>query len=165
MLAGDVFIFHEGAVSFSDERSARANAAEQALLDVHPDYLRLVREFALRDPASALREAVDRARAALGAAEADCVVAERGGHRAQLAARLAEVEALVDERAAAIAKLESALAHAESLVAERDTAIRERNEEIAKLRAGLATPKRSRSSATRSSSASADHGCGGMSSC
>ncbi len=138
VLAGDVFIFHEGAVSFSDERSARANAAEQALLDVHPDYLRLVREFALRDPSSELREAVDAARAALGRNEADGVLAERRAHRAQLAARLAEVEALVDERAAAIAKLESALAHAEAVVAERDAAIRERNEEIAKLRAGLA---------------------------
>ncbi len=138
VLAGDVFIFHEGAVSFSDERFARARAAEQALLDVHPDYLRLVREFTLRDPASALREAVDGARAASGPDEAGCVLAERRAHRAQLAARLAEVEALADQRAAAIAKLRSGLACAEALVTERDAAIQERNEEIAKLRAGLA---------------------------
>ncbi len=138
VLAGDVFIFHEGAVSFSDERSARARAAEQALLEVHPDYLRLVREFTLRDPASALREVVDAARAASGPDEASCVLAERRAHRAQLAARLAEVEALADERAASIAKLDVALAHAEAVMAERDAAIRERNEEITRLRAGLA---------------------------
>ena len=138
VLAGDVFIFPEGAVSFSDERSARANAAEQALLDVHPDYLRLVREFVLRDPASALRDAVDLARAALGVEEAHDVLAERAAHRAQLARRLAEVEALADERAVLIAKLESALAHAEAVVAERNAAIREWNEEIARLRGGLA---------------------------
>lgn len=138
VLAADVFIFHEGAVSFSDERSTRAQGAEEALLDVHPDYLRRVREFLLRDPASGPREAVDLARAALGADEARGVLAERAAHRAQLAARLAEVEALADERAVAIAKLDAGLAHAEAVVAERDTAIRERNEEIAKLRAGLA---------------------------
>jgi GT2 family glycosyltransferase len=138
VLAGDVFIFHEGAVSFSDERSTRANAAEEALLEVHPDYLRRVRDFLLRDPASALRQAVDIARAALGAHEATSVLTEQAAHRAQVSARLAEVEALADERSASIAKLDAALAHAEAVVAERDTAIRERNEEIAKLRGGLA---------------------------
>ncbi len=138
VLAGDVFIFHEGAVSFSGERRELAAAAEQALLEAHPDYLRLVREFMLRDPAGALRDAVDVARIALGADEATEVLVERTAERGQLVARLAEVEALADERAAAIAKLGGGLARAEALVAERTAAVRERNDEIAKLRTGLA---------------------------
>src|SRR4029453_11180496 len=105
VLAGDVFIFHEGAVSFSDERSTRANAAEEALLEVHPDYLRRVREFLLRDPASTLREGVDLARAALGADEATSVLTEQAAHRTQVSARLAEVEALPGERIASNARL------------------------------------------------------------
>jgi GT2 family glycosyltransferase len=138
VLAGDVFVFHEGGVSFSDERSARAKAAEKALLAVHPDYLRLVREFTLRDPASALRESVDVARAGLGADEARRVSAERAAYRAQLGARRAELEALADERADSIEKLAGGLARAEALVTERDAAIHALNEEIAKLRGGLA---------------------------
>ena len=138
VLAADVFIFHEGAVSFSDERSARAQAVLEAVLAVHPDYVRLVREFTLRDPASALREAVDAARVALSADEADRVLVERAAHRAQLAARLAEVEALADERAALIATIRDGLTRAEALVAERNATLGEWTEEIARLRAGLA---------------------------
>ena len=69
VLAGDVFVFHEGSVSFSAERSALTENAGKALADLHPDYVRKVREFVTRDPASALRAAVDSARIALGADE------------------------------------------------------------------------------------------------
>jgi hypothetical protein len=130
VLAGDVFVYHEGAVSFSDERIQRSKAAEGALLGVHPDYLRKVHEFVLHDPASALRESVDEARVGFGADEARHVAAEGAAHRARLTARLAEVAPLADDRAPVIAKLREGLARAEALVAERD-------EEIAELRAGL----------------------------
>ena len=59
MLAGDVFVYHEGAVSFSEDRSALTESAGKTLADLHPDYVRKVREFAARDEASALRAAVD----------------------------------------------------------------------------------------------------------
>lgn len=128
VLAGDVFVFHEGAVSFSGERSERATAALQALLDVHPDYLRLVRDFSLRDPPNTLREAVDAARISARVEEAGRVLAEQAAHRAQLAARLAEVERFSDEL---IGELRRGLSHAEGIIAER-------NEEISKLSSGLA---------------------------
>jgi GT2 family glycosyltransferase len=131
VLAADIFVFHEGAVSFSAERSERAEAALRAVLDVHPDYLRLVRDFNLRDPTQTLREAVDAARVAAGAVEAGHVLAEQMAHRAQLAARLATVEELSEERTRLVAELRQALSHAERLVAER-------TEEIARLRSGLA---------------------------
>ena len=127
VLAGDVFVFHEGAVSFSQERSERAEAALQALLDLHPDYLRLVHDFNLRDPAQALRETVDAARLAAVADEAGPVLAEM----AQLSARLATIEELSEECSKLAAELRRGLSHAEGLVVER-------NEEIAKLRAGIA---------------------------
>ncbi len=138
VLAGDVFVFHEGAVSFSAERAARADSALQALLDVHPDYLERVNAFVLRDPPSALREAIDAARAALNADEARAVVAEHAARGARLRGRLAEVEALAAEREKVIGKLREALSHAEHVVGERTAAIGERNDEIARLRAGLA---------------------------
>jgi GT2 family glycosyltransferase len=126
VLAGDVLVFHEGAVSFSDERDALMQAAEKKLLEAHPDYLQQVHEFIARDPLGALRDAADRARFEHGTDEARHVLAERSDECARLRARLTEFAALT-----------RGLAHAEALVAERDAAIRERNEEIAKLRAGL----------------------------
>src|SRR5262249_31632988 len=62
LLAGDVFIFHEGSVSFSEERIALSQASAKALFEVHPDYPQVVHEFLVRDPPLALRAAIDNAR-------------------------------------------------------------------------------------------------------
>ena len=123
VLAGNVFIFHEGAVSFSGERVALTLQAGKTLADMYPDYVRQVREFVTRDPASALRAAVDRARVELGTEELKQVLAERMDERALLGTRLMEAEKHTD-------KLHQVLASTEILLAERD-------EEIAKLRSGL----------------------------
>jgi GT2 family glycosyltransferase len=130
VLAGDVFVYHQGAVSFSDERPALTQAAEKALLEAHPDYVRQVREFVTHDPAGALRDAVDRARIAVGTDEAMRVAAEGVAHRAWLMQRLLEAERPGQSSEAVIADLRRGLVHAEALVSERD-------DEIAKLRAGL----------------------------
>ena len=45
VLAGDVFVYHEGAVSFSGERLALTENAGKTLADLYPDYLRKVREY------------------------------------------------------------------------------------------------------------------------
>ncbi len=66
VLAGDVFVFHEGAVSFSGERSVLTVSAGKMLAELYPDYVRQVRTFLTRDPAGPLRVAVDDARAASG---------------------------------------------------------------------------------------------------
>lgn len=126
VLAGDVFVYHEGAVSFAAERVDRANSAEEALLKVHPDYMRRVRAFIAGDSIKPLRESIDAVRVAHGRIEAASVLAERAAESARLKARLRDVEALAEEREAAIAALRGALANAESLVTE-----------ISKLRAGL----------------------------
>jgi len=130
VLAGDVFVFHEGSVSFADERAALTMNAGKTLADLYPDYVRKVREFVTRDLASALRAAVDGARMALGADELRRVLAERLEERSLIKARLTEAEQYAAEREPLIAKLRQGLALAEALLVERD-------EEIAKLRSGL----------------------------
>ena len=90
MLAGDVFVFHEGAVSFSEERSALTENAGKTLMDLHPDYVRKVREFVARDPAGALRAAVDGARLALGTDELRHLLVERTEERRLLDRSIAE---------------------------------------------------------------------------
>ena len=141
VLAGDVFVFHEGAVSFSEERHALMSAATQALLEAHPDYTRRVHEYIIADPANDLRSAIDAARVAQGAAEARHVLDERTEERSRLVKGLWEIERLAAERDTLIGQLGQlhyGLEHATARLAERDRLIAEREEEIAKLRAGLA---------------------------
>lgn len=69
LLAADVFVFHEGGVSFAAERIALQEKAMQRLLEAHPDYLDHVHAFIARDPVAPLRTEITRARAACGGAE------------------------------------------------------------------------------------------------
>jgi GT2 family glycosyltransferase len=130
VLAGDVFVYHEGAVSFSGERLALTENAGKMLVELYPDYLRKVREFLRYDPAGTLRAAVDSARIAGGIDELRHVLAERIEERTLMKARLTEAEIYADEREPLIAKLRKGLALAEALLSERDA-------EIERLRAGL----------------------------
>jgi len=131
VLAGDVFVYHEGAVSFSGERLELTTNAGKTLMDLYPDYMRKVNEFVRHDPPGTLRAAVDNARISLRAEELRHVLAERIEERMLFKARLVEAEVYADEREPLIAKLRKGLALAETLLAERDA-------EIERLRAGLA---------------------------
>ncbi len=84
VLAADVFVFHQGSVSFGDERFSLMRAAELVLLDRHPDYNDLVQEHLARDPARQVRHSVDLARARVGPYEACAVLAEQDLERAAL---------------------------------------------------------------------------------
>ena len=137
LLAGDVYVEHVGSVSFSHERQQRVEAATRALLEVHPEYTGLVREFLERDPAAPLREAVDLARTALGSEEAAHVLRERAEERSRLLSGLWNIEKAAQERDSAITQLNHALSHATAHVAERDDQIRAKDEEIQRLRDGL----------------------------
>jgi DNA repair exonuclease SbcCD nuclease subunit len=130
VLAGDVFVYHEGAVSFSGERLALTTNAGKLLMNLYPDYLRKVRAYVQHDPAGTLRAAVDSARIAQEEGELRQVLDERIEERALLKARLTEAEIYADEREPLIVKLRQGLALTETLIAERDA-------EIAQLRAGL----------------------------
>ena len=137
VLAGDVFVFHEGAVSFAGERAQRTKAALATLLDIHPDYMKRVRAFVAADPIGPLRDAIDAARLDRGRVEAASVLAERIDECSRLKARLGEVDDLAEERAVAIAELRAALASAEAIVAEREPELERLRTEIGLLRGGL----------------------------
>jgi GT2 family glycosyltransferase len=148
VLAGDVFVFHEGGVSFSAERFELVKAAGIALVAVHPEYNRMVHEFIVADPARGFRDAVDAARMAQGPDEGAALLKERSDERARLLRGLLEIEKVAAERDSAIGQLSYALEHASTRVSERDRAIeninRERARELAEsrqeiehLRAGL----------------------------
>lgn len=79
VLAADVFVYHEGGVSFSDERESLQKAAMGALLAAHSDYLDRVHDFIACDPIGPLRQAIDHARSEIGEAEAVQVRAEQAG--------------------------------------------------------------------------------------
>jgi O-antigen biosynthesis protein len=144
LLAADVFVFHEGAVSFSGERETLMDASAAALLEAHPEYGRLVQEFIARDPLADLRASIDAERAASGGDEARAVVRERYAERGDLLARLSRIEALAAEREALIGRLDVGLAQATAIVEERTaqlankgSALAERDAEIARLHQGL----------------------------
>jgi GT2 family glycosyltransferase len=144
VLACDVFVFHEGAVSFMHDRHALMHAAANSLLEAHPEYGQVIQAFIRADPVLPVREAVDAARARRGVEEAACVLAERAEERSHMSATARELERLLAEREALVGRLEAGLAEATRLVAERSAALadlgrhlRQRDEEIGRLHAGL----------------------------
>lgn len=141
VLAADVFVYHEGSVSFSEERFELIKAATAALLAAHPEYTSRVHEFIKADPAAQLRAAVDNARVAFGAEEARHVLAEHAEERSRLVNSMWEIDRLTAERetlAGQVNQLNYAVDHAMNVLAERDRLIAEREALIAQLRAGLA---------------------------
>jgi GT2 family glycosyltransferase len=142
VLAADVFVYHEGSVSFSGESRALQQAAGKALVEVHPDYPARVHAFLVMDLANELRIAIDRARLALGGEEAQHVLAERHDERGRIMHGLWQIEKLAVERDSAIGQLNRGLEHAMQRLSDRDALIAQREAEIAQLREGLAHAER-----------------------
>lgn len=136
-LAGDVFVYHEGGVSFSDERAGLQARAMARLLEIHPDYLERVRGFLAEDPAAPLRDAIDMARVGQGSAEARHVVAEQKRKQLHVYGENRWEATLVGLREAlgTVSALERGLAHAERLVGERDSEIAKLTEALARVEA------------------------------
>jgi hypothetical protein len=145
VLAADVFVFHQGSVSFGEDRFALMDKSAQLLVEAHPEYPRKVREWIMRDPAGDLRSAIDLARSMVSREEAETVVAERLQERRLIVGGLWHLEQIAQDRESRIGQLHLGLEHASSLVAERDRVIaqmqatlKECGEEMERLRAGLA---------------------------
>lgn len=62
VLAADVFVFHEGSISFGGEREALMAAGAEAMNRLHPEYHQQVMTFLRTDPARMLRDNLTRAR-------------------------------------------------------------------------------------------------------
>jgi GT2 family glycosyltransferase len=145
LLAGDVFVFHEGSVSFSAESHALQQVAGKRLVEVHPDYPARVHEYLVADPANGLRSAVDNARLERGMEEARRVLAERADERSRIMQGLWHIENLaaqrdsvIGQRDSVIGQLNRGLEHASSVIAEKNAYIAAKEEEVTQLRAGLA---------------------------
>jgi GT2 family glycosyltransferase len=141
LLAADVFIFHEGSVSFREERWALMQAAAPALFEVHPDYPLRVHEFIEADEASALRAAVDRARAQHDAEESRHVLEERLKERAIIVGDLHALLRKSWDHEDHVARLRGELGHAnaerEAIAAQARKLASEVESEMRRLRAGL----------------------------
>ena len=142
VLAADVFVYHQGSVSFGAARSQRIQAAEQVMAELHPEYPRLVDEFVRADPLRPLRERVDLERAGEGGADARrllaTTVAEREELRRQLAGARRELERQEAQWRAETGRLRSALQDAQGFVRAREADVDELQQRCALLRRQLA---------------------------
>lgn len=59
LLCADVFVYHQGGVSFGSETKALCAEAERSILERYPYYLGLIGHYCNRDPARILRRRVD----------------------------------------------------------------------------------------------------------
>jgi GT2 family glycosyltransferase/cell division protein FtsB len=137
VLAADVFVYHEGGVSFSGEKLELVKSATKALLDAHPDYTQRVVEFIEADPLEGLRLAVDLSRVAQGAAEAHAVLLERREERERWARRARDVEKYLAGRELHIDELHEGLANATAVVAERNAALEAKEQALGTLKADV----------------------------
>lgn len=136
-LAADVFVFHEGSVSFGAEREALMAAGAAAMNRLHPEYHDQVMAFLRDDPARSLRDNLTRGRGRR--LLADCstaleeLITERDARTKWLGERLAEHEqnvvVLNEELAAAVGRAQE-LAH---VLANAERFVREREAEVARL--------------------------------
>lgn len=62
LIAADVYVLHQGSVSFRAEASERTRAAIQTLLERHPDYQTRIDEWIARDPLLPARARLDAGR-------------------------------------------------------------------------------------------------------
>lgn len=62
LLAADVFVFHEGGVSFGNEATALQRQAMEVLEQRYPDYRTVIAEFIALDPVRPFRDRIDDAR-------------------------------------------------------------------------------------------------------
>jgi len=77
VLAADVFVYHQGSVSFGDDRHALMQSAGAAILARYPDYMDKVVAFVTRDPVAPLRDRINTMRCRSGPAEAAQVATEQ----------------------------------------------------------------------------------------
>ncbi|MAS41440.1 MAG: hypothetical protein CMK33_06985 [Porticoccaceae bacterium] len=134
VLCGDVYVFHEGSVSFGTEREDLMSLGAAAMAELHPEYHAQVMDFLRRDPLRPLRDNVTRARGMRLLSDCSAaleeLISERDGRAAWLDGRLEEGErhnaSLTEELMLARAReaeLSSALANAERFVREREAEV------------------------------------------
>lgn len=136
IVAGDVFVFHQGAASFAGSSNERKRAADEIIDELHPHYHAMVSQFIERDPLQALRKRVDIWRMEERAEDRARVLEEHDSYLKKITASLradlsairktaeayrAQAEAYREQSLQSRQRFEetdSALAHAEKVVAD-----------------------------------------------
>lgn len=153
VLCADTFVFHEGHVSFQTDRTELQTMGMRALLELHPDYDVLVRDFLDKDPPQKYRLAVDEARVAMDARELKTVIAEReeaihdlrdadwllNETRRELKAHEIALANSQREARTALLDYQHALERAERFVREREEDVSILNAELRQLRSDYET--------------------------
>lgn len=127
VLAADVFVFHEGSVSFSGEREGLMAAGAEAMNLLHPEYHEQVMIFLRDDPARALRDTLTRERGRRLLADCHLVLgelmAERNARDAWASQRLNQRERELTILRGQVRELADAFANAERFVREREAEV------------------------------------------
>ena len=122
VLCADVFVFHEGSVSFGTEREALMAEGAAVMAERHPEYHGLVMDFLRADPAHPWRDNVTRARGRRLLSDCSATLEELIAERDSRAAWLRD-KLVAQERDAA--ELATAFADAERFVREREADVRQ----------------------------------------
>lgn len=116
VVAADVFVFHEGAASFTIESDERKRAADEVIRTIHPQYDALVEEFLKMDPLRTYRDHVDAARIAEKPEDCLNVLDEHHRYAQQLREKLSGELTKAQELAAAYLRdFQQQLVHSETL--------------------------------------------------
>ena len=129
LLCADLFVFHQGAVSFGEDRFALMTAAEALLDERYPSYRATIADFVAADPARPLRNAVDRLRLDVPG-QAPVVMAELQAARDGLYQRIPPLEAEIAAYAARCAEYERQLQMARDDYAESSARYQQQLDEV-----------------------------------
>ena len=133
LLAADVFVYHEGGVSFSDI-SEKQQAAEEVLTRRYPGYPAIIRDFIARDSLRAFRERIDRRRMdSRGDAEARVIVAEKEAQNNFIMKTLQASYQLSSDLNAEIVRLSNEGNEMRALYTQAEQFVRERERDIHRL--------------------------------
>ncbi|WP_339615961.1 glycosyltransferase [uncultured Gilvimarinus sp.] len=80
LLAADCFVFHQGGVSFADDKAQLTQVAEAVINARHPDFFAQVQEFVALDPIKPFRDRIDK------------LIVEAGGVAKEMLARIRAAE-------------------------------------------------------------------------
>lgn len=123
VIAGDVFVYHEGGASFAGESDERKRQADKIIDDIHPEYHAMVTDFIQADPLYPLRSRVDEFRLRVKPEDSASILAEHQRYSQSIMERvnLYRQEAAAEQ--AARIELDSMLSACRSQFEETDNAL------------------------------------------
>ena len=134
VIATDIFVYHEGAVSFASESAVRKSRADGIMDKLHPQYHELVSEFIQSDPLYGFRKNVDAIRLLEKPADSINMLEEHFRYTRTILERVAENRRAMISEQAQRQQLEKMLADCRLQFAETNSALVDAQEVVARLR-------------------------------